>query len=53
MRGIATKARMKSKQPRDVSGSISNISEQKPPKSSKSEAISAEKQETKPMSNTL
>ncbi len=53
MRAIATKARMKSKQPRDLSGSRSNIFGQKYPISSKSEAISAEKRETKPMSNTL
>jgi hypothetical protein len=53
MRAIAAKARMKSKQPRDLSGSRSNISGQKQPISSKSEAISAEKRETKPMSNTL
>ncbi len=47
---IATKARMKSKQPRDLSGSRSNLSGQKHPIS---EAKSAEKRETKPMSNTL
>jgi hypothetical protein len=53
MRAIATKARMKSKQPRDLSGSRSNISGQITPISSKSKANSAEKREIKPMSNTL
>ena len=53
MRAIATKARMESKQPRDLSGSRSNIFGQKYPISSKSGTISAEKRETKPMSNTL
>jgi hypothetical protein len=53
MRAIAAEARMKSKQPRDLSASRSNISGQIQPISSKSEAISAEKRETKPMSNTL
>jgi hypothetical protein len=52
-RTIATKACMKSKRPRDLSGSRSNISGQKKPISSKSKAISAEKCEIKPMSNTL
>ncbi len=53
MRAIATKARMKSKQPRDLSGSRSNISGQITPKSSKSKANSGEKREINPMSNTL
>jgi hypothetical protein len=45
MRTIATKACMKSKRPRDLSGARSNISGQKHPISSKSKAISAEKRE--------
>ncbi len=50
---IATKACMKSKRPRDLSGSRSNISGQRNPISSKSIAINAEKCEIKPVSNTL
>jgi hypothetical protein len=50
---IATRACMKSKRPRDLSGSRSNISGQNNPISSKSKAISAEKREIKPMSNTF
>ncbi len=53
MRATATKARMKSKQPRDLSGSRSNTSGQITPISFKSKANSAEKREIKPMSNTL
>ena len=52
-RTIATKACMKSKRPRDLPGSRSNISGRKKPISSNSIAISAEKREIKPMSNTL
>jgi hypothetical protein len=52
MRTIATKAYMKSKRPRDFSGSRSNISGQNPI-SYKSIAISVEKREIKSMSNTL
>ncbi len=52
-RTILTKACMKSKRPRDLPGSRSNmhISGRKKPISSKSIAISAEKREIKPMSN--
>jgi hypothetical protein len=53
LRTIATKACVKSKRPRDLSGSRSNISGRKKPISSKSKAISAEKREIKPMPNTL
>jgi hypothetical protein len=52
-RTIATKACMKSKRPRDLPGSRSNISGRRNPISFKSIAISAEKREIKPMSNTL
>ena len=52
-RTIATKACMKSKRPRDLPGSRSHISGRKNPISSKSIAISTEKREIKPMSNTL
>ena len=52
-RTIATKACMKSKQTRDLPGSRSNISGRRNPMSSKSIAISAEKREIKPVSNTL
>ncbi len=53
MRTIATKACMKSKRPRNLSGSRSNISGPNNQISSKSKAISAEKREKKTMSNTL
>ncbi len=52
-RTIAAKACMKLKRPRDLPGSRSHISGRKNPISSKSIAISAEKREIKPMSNTL
>ncbi len=52
-RTIATKACMKSKRSRYLPGSRSNISGRRYPISSKSIAISAEKREIKPMSNTL
>ncbi len=52
-RTIASKACMKSNQTRDLPGSRSNISGRRNPISSNSIAISAEKREIKPMSNTL
>ena len=52
-RTIATKACMKSKRSRYLLGSRPNISGRNNPISSKSIAISAEKREIQPMSNTL